>query len=61
MKREYRVTIEAEGTQPAEELLNTLRKMSDKAEREHGISVDVQRLETTDVDDTSGFTTASND
>lgn len=53
MKREFRVTIDAQGNQAAEELLNTLQKIGQKAEHEHGISVDVERLETTDVDDVS--------
>ena len=56
MKREFRVTIEATGNQPAEEFLNTLKKMADKAEYEHGISVDVEKLETTTVEEAS-FTT----
>jgi hypothetical protein len=53
MKREFRVTIDAHGNQAAEEFLNTLRKVAQKAEFEHGISVDVQRLETTDVEEAS--------
>jgi len=50
MKQEFRVTIEAEGNAAAEEFLNTLSKMGQKAEYEHGISVDVERIETTDTD-----------
>jgi len=61
MKREYRVTIEASGTQPAEEFLNLLKKISDKAEHEHGITVDVERLETTDVEDATFSTGANHD
>jgi len=53
MKREFRVTIDAQGNQAAEEFLNTLKKVSEKAEFEHGITVDVERLETTDVEDAS--------
>ena len=53
MKREFRVTIDAEGNQAAEELFNTLNKLCQKAEFEHGISVDVERLETTEVQDAS--------
>lgn len=59
MKREFRVTIEADGNAAAEEFLNTMRKVADKAEYEHGINVDVERVETseTDVDVSSAFST----
>jgi len=53
MKREFRVTIESEGNQAAEELFNTLNKLCEKAEFEHGITVDVERIDTTDVEDAS--------
>jgi len=53
MKREFRVTIDADGNQAAEEFLNTIKKMAQKAEFEHGISVAVERLETTDVQEAS--------
>jgi len=56
MKREFRVTIDANGNAAAEEFLNTLKKVAQKAEFEHGISVDVERLETTDCEEAS-FTT----
>jgi len=58
MKQEFRVTIEAEGNNAAEEFRNFLRKVSDKAEFEHGITVDVERVETTDVD-SEGFSRAT--
>jgi len=61
MKREFRVTIDADGTQPAEEFLNTLKKMGHKAEVEHGISVDVERVETTEVEDASFEAAGSHD
>jgi len=51
MKQEFRVTIDASGTQPAEQFLNTLKKMADKAEHEHGIAVAVERIETTNADE----------
>ena len=60
MKREFRVTIDAQGTQPAEEFLNTLKKMSHKAEVEHGINVEVERIDKTDVESAT-FEPASND
>jgi hypothetical protein len=53
MKRVFRVTIEADGKAPAEEFLNTLRKMSDRVKVEHGISVDVERVESTQLEDAS--------
>lgn len=53
MKREFRVTIEADGKAPAEEFLNLLTKISDRAQVEHGITVDVERINTTDVEDAS--------
>lgn len=53
MKREFRVTIDAQGNQAAEEFLNTLRKVGEKAEFEHGITVNVERIDTTDVEDAS--------
>ena len=53
MKQEFRVTIEAEGKAPAEEFLNTLKKISDRAEAEYGIRVNVERLKTTDVEEPS--------
>jgi hypothetical protein len=49
MKQEFRVTIEAPNA-AAEEFLNTLSKVADKAEYEHGITVEVQRVETTETD-----------
>lgn len=57
MKREFRITIDADGNAAAEEFLNTMRKVAEKAEYEHGITVDVQRVETTqtDVDVDSAF------
>jgi hypothetical protein len=61
MKREFRVTIEAPGNQAAEEFLNTLKKVGQKAEFEHGITVDVQRLDTTDVPEASFETGGSDD
>jgi len=59
MKREFRVTIESDGNAAAEEFLNTMRKVADKAEYEHGINVDVERVETTetDVDVNGAFST----
>ena len=61
MKREFRIQIESEGNQAAEEFLNTMRKVAEKAEYEHGITVDVERIETTetDVDLDSAFGRAS--
>lgn len=53
MKREFRVTIDADGKAPAEEFLNTMRKVADRANVEHGISVDVERIETTEQLDVS--------
>lgn len=53
MKREFRVTIEAKGNNAAEEFLATLNKMADKAEWDHGINVDVKRVDTTEVPDAS--------
>jgi len=48
MKQEFRVTIEAPNA-AAEEFLNTMLKVADKAEYEHGISVNVERIETTET------------
>lgn len=48
-QQEFRVTIEAPNA-AAEEFLNTLSKVADKAEYEHGITVEVQRVETTETD-----------
>lgn len=53
MKREFRVTIKAPGNQAAEEFLNTLKKVGEKAEFEHGINVDVERVDTTEVQEAS--------
>lgn len=50
MKQEFRVTINAAGNAAAEEFFNTMRKVSEKAEYEHGINVDVERIETTETD-----------
>lgn len=50
MKNEFRVTIESDGNAAGEEFLNTLRKVAEKAEYEHGISVEVERIETTDAE-----------
>lgn len=61
MKREFRVTIKAPGNQAAEEFLNTLRKVSEKAEFEHGITVNVERLNTTNVPEASFETGGSDD
>jgi len=49
MKQEFRVTIEAPNA-AAEEFLNTMLKVADKAEYEHGITVEVERVETTETD-----------
>lgn len=51
--KEFRVTINADGNQAAEEFLNTLNKMAQKAEYEHGIGVTVERIETTEQPDVS--------
>jgi len=48
MKQEFRITIEAPNA-AAEEFLNTMLKVADKAEYEHGISVNVKRVETTET------------
>jgi len=58
MKQEFRVTIEANGNNAPEEFRNFLRKVSQKAEFEHGITVDVERIETTDVE-SGGFSRAT--
>jgi len=49
MKREFRIEIESEGNQAAEEFLNTMKKVAEKAEYEHGITVDVEKIETTET------------
>jgi len=49
MKQEFRVTIEAPNA-AAEEFLNTMKKVGKKAEYEHGITVEVERVETTETD-----------
>jgi hypothetical protein len=61
MRDEFRVTIDAPGAQASEEFLNTLKKMADKAEWEHGIDVDVQRVETESVPEASFETGGSDD
>jgi len=48
MTQEFRITIEAPNA-AAEEFLNTMRKVADKAEYEHGISVNVERVETSEM------------
>jgi len=53
MKREFRITIDADGKAPAEEFLNTMQKVADRARVEHGIDVQVQRVETTEQPDVS--------
>jgi len=50
MKREFRIEIESDGNQAAEEFLNNMKKVAEKAEYEHGITVDVERVETSDTD-----------
>jgi hypothetical protein len=57
-KKEFRVTIDAEGNQAAEEFLNTLNKVAQKAEFETGISVTVERLESTETDMGAAFSSA---
>jgi len=59
MKREFRITIESDGNAAAEEFLNTMRKVSEKAEYEHGISVNVERVETSETDLDAEFGRAS--
>jgi len=60
-KREFRITIDADGKAPAEEFLNTMRKVADRARVEHGISVSVERIETTEQPDVSdAFTDGGN-
>jgi len=53
MKREFRITVDSNSNHAAEELLNTLNKMAQKAEYEHGIDVTVERIETTEKPDVS--------
>jgi hypothetical protein len=61
MSAEFRITVDADGKAPEEELLNTLKKMKQKAEYEHGIDVTVERIETTKQPDVSdAFTDGGN-
>ena len=51
MKREFRIQMDTESNAAAEELINTLNKMAQKAQYEHGIDVTVERIETTEKPD----------
>jgi len=59
MKREFRVTIESDGNAAAEEFLNTMSKVAQKAEYENGITVDVERIERTETNVDVDFERAS--
>jgi len=61
MKQEFRVTIESDGNQAGEEFLNVMKKVGEKAEYEHGIDVEVERIERTETNVDVDFERASND
>jgi len=59
MKQEFRIEIEAEGNKPAEDFLDTMKKVAEKAEYEHGIDVNVERIERTETNVDVDFERAS--